>query len=84
MTNSHVTRWSVALTTCFVAATASAQGTEAVPAPDGSGPGYVFRETMSTGLVPLFAAMGAGIAFMLVLALIFAGVMRRDIPRFEA
>jgi hypothetical protein len=77
----HVTRWSVALATCLVATSARAQ--EAVPAPSGGdGPIYVFEETMSAGLVPLFTAMGAGIAFMLLLALIAAGLMRHDEPHF--
>lgn len=79
MTATHVTRWSTALATFLVSATVRAQD---VPIQTfGAEPGSAFEETMSTGLVPLFTAMGAGIAFMLLLALCFSLVMRPRMPR---
>ncbi|MDQ3036294.1 MAG: hypothetical protein M3Y87_28095 [Myxococcota bacterium] len=79
MTATHVTMWSTALATFLVSATVRAQ--EVPIAPLGHGPGSAFEDTMSTGLVPLFTAMGAGIAFMLLLAIFASLIMRPRMPR---
>ncbi len=43
-------------------------------------PESAFFETMSSGLVPLFTAIAAGIIFMLLLAALTTAVLR---PRFH-
>lgn len=79
MAGINVAKWSAVLATTLVAFTAHAQD---LPVEPDVGPGSAFEETMSTGLVPLFSAIGVGVALMLVLAAIASILMRPRLPRF--
>jgi hypothetical protein len=74
-----VAKWSAVLATTLAAVTAHAQE---VPVEQNASPGSMFEETMSTGLIPLFTAIGAGIAIMFLLAAIVTIALRPRLPRF--